>query len=122
MKIVFISLFLLGSGTTLLASVDLYRVNCSSGTNQKRIHIDITLTSKEGCKFRIVGNYNTWTGSFTGTLTVSGKNGCPNGTFSFGLTVHADGTTDLYGDKLVVKVFKSDPDLLEGFISYLKTM
>ncbi|MNK09842.1 hypothetical protein D3C87_278240 [compost metagenome] len=121
MKILFISLFLLGSGATPMASAGLNRVN-SYKTNQKRVHIDITLTSKEGCKFRIVGNYNTWTGNFTGTVTASGKDGCPKGTFTFGLAVQDDGTANLYGDKLIVKVFKSDPDMLEGFITYLKTM
>ena len=121
MKIAFFSLFLLGSGTTLLASTGLSNTSVTSRIN-KKIHIDITLTSKSGCKFHIVGNYNTWTGNFTGNVYASGSSPCPHGTYTFGLAVQDDGTGQMSGDDAIIQVFKSDPDMLAGFIAYLKTM
>jgi hypothetical protein len=54
-------------------------------------HVDITLTSSKGCTVRIVGEVGiSWTGafqSFTGTVTVSGGAGCPNGSMTFALVV-----------------------------------
>ncbi|AEA45276.1 hypothetical protein [Fluviicola taffensis] len=123
MKIAFLSLFLLGSGTTLLATTALNRTNSSYDiNNKKKIHIDITLTSKNGCKFHIVGNYNSWTGNFTGNVYASGKNGCPEGTFTFGLAVHDDGTSEMFGSRAIIGVFQSDRDMLEDFVAYLQLM
>lgn len=121
MKIAFFSLFLLGSGSTLLSSTGLANSSITFRIN-KKIHIDITLTSKDGCKFHIVGNYNTWTGNFTGNVYASGKSGCPQGTFSFGLVVHDDGSAEMYGDREIISVFGGDPQMLVDFVAYLQTM
>ncbi len=45
-------------------------------------HIDKTFTSTNGCVFHIVGEYDIWSGTFVGTITISGK-GCPSGTWNF---------------------------------------
>ena len=50
-------------------------------------HIDITLTSSQGCVFHVVGeaSINIFRGkltSFTGTITMSGPGACPRGTYT----------------------------------------
>ena len=86
-----------------------------------RIHIDITLTSKDGCKFHIVGDYNTWTGSFNGSVTASGDGDCPNGTWTFGLVIpDDDGEIQLIGENPFIDILKEDSDLLTKLVETIK--
>lgn len=53
-------------------------------------HIDLTFTSPGGCIFHVVGeaNINVFKmkiTSFTGTITLSGPPGCPQGTFNISM-------------------------------------
>ncbi len=86
----------------------------------KKIKINITLKSKEGCKFVIKGDYNTWTGTFTGTVTASGPGDCPEGTFTFGLVIHDDGSSDIRGDNEFTSILKEDKELLSDLINAIK--
>jgi hypothetical protein len=52
-------------------------------------HIDITLTSNQGCIVHIVGELNFTMlppkiSSFNGTVTIGGPKGCPTGVLTFG--------------------------------------
>lgn len=87
----------------------------------KKIGIDIWLTSKKGCKFHVVGNYNTWTGTFTGSVACSGPGDCPHDTWVFGMVIYDNGETTLYGENAFIDELKSDPDLLNELVRYLQT-
>jgi len=60
------------------------------------IHVDTTLTSANGCSVHIVGDLNfgwfPWPhfNSFTGSVTISGSHGCPNGTLTFSKSTGED--------------------------------
>lgn len=59
------------------------------------VHVDWTLTSTAGCTVHIVGDVEftiippKFIG-FTGTVTISGPKGCPNGTLTFAKTAGSD--------------------------------
>jgi len=59
------------------------------------VHVDWTLTSTAGCSVHIVGDVEftiippKFIG-FTGTVTISGPKGCPNGTLTFAKTPGGD--------------------------------
>ena len=59
------------------------------------VHVDWTLTSTAGCTVHIVGDVEftiippKFIG-FTGTVTISGPKGCPNGTLTFAKTAVSD--------------------------------
>lgn len=116
--ILFSSLFIclnnLSYGSKLICSTISKQANAEKSF--KRVKIKITLKSKDGCKFVIDGDYNTWKGTFTGTVTASGPNGCPNGTYTFGLIIHDNGSTDIFGDKEFTSILKEDKQLLSELI------
>ncbi len=67
----------------------------------KKFRVDFTVTSSEGCTFRIVGEVdvslsipvsNSTINGFNGSITIGGASGCPNGTFNvnFGLVTAGD--------------------------------
>ena len=95
-------------------------------------HVDITLTSNDGCKFHIVGEVEvSWTGgfeSFSGTVTASGDGPCPNGTWTFGMTVVPDPNGEnerLTGYKFsgncpLIDILLSEPETLNELIRLFK--
>lgn len=99
-------------------------------------HVDLTLKSVDGCKFRIVGEVTlTWTGgfsSFTGTVTASGGDGCPNGTWNFlagpgagsGNDNHADNprvrSYVFQGGGAFVDIIKREPATMKRFITKME--
>lgn len=76
--------------------------------SRKKIKVDLTLTSNEGCEVHIVGEIDVnisvlgsvTVNGFEGSVEFSGSGDCPNGTLTFGksrasesLTVYLDGRT-----------------------------
>lgn len=114
------------------APVNAFQLNPIEKTaNMKRakIKVDITITSKEGCKFRVKGEveYSIWNGfeSFTGTITASGGDGCPTGTWVFGMATNPNNDGYIfYGENPFVKILKDEPKtlskLVKEFESYFK--
>ena len=82
-----------------------------------KIDINIVLTSKDGCKFHVVGNVS-WSGNFTGTVTVSGGGDCPDGEYTFGIS-DPGGNIEIYGDATAVKMLREDEQLLGDLIAVL---
>jgi len=97
------------------------------------LNIDITLTSKDGCKFRIQGELDlTWTGGFEGFIgkvTVSGGGDCPNGTWTFGMISDnpggGNGSVDpprngrafrFIGNNPFIEIIKKEPQTLNKMI------
>lgn len=77
-------------------------------------HIDLTLKSKEGCSFHIVGEAGAFPPSFTGSITCGGPNPpCPKGKFEVALVVpegrdvleYKDGSFEIFN------IIKNDRDL-----------
>lgn len=87
-----------------------------------KIGVDMYITSKNGCKFHIVGNYNTWTNTFTGYVTASGPGDCPHGTWYFGMIVSDNGNVSFQGDNPFIDILNSDDQFLNEFISSLEMM
>jgi hypothetical protein len=101
------------------------------------INIDITLTSVDGCRFRIQGELDlTWTGgfeSFTGTVTASGGEGCLNGTWEFGMVIDDNngpgsnpdiGGTKAYrfnGNAPLIDILKNEPQTLHKMITKMES-
>lgn len=116
MKILFY--LLIGVATPSFASNN--AISCQMSKKSSFIKINITLVSKQGCKFKIVGDYNTWTGTFTGTVTASGSSPCPTGTYTFGLVIHDDGTSEVSGDNEFTRILLSEPETLNSLINQIQ--
>jgi hypothetical protein len=80
-----------------------------------KVSINVTLTSDSGCEFAIVGNYNGWTGVFTGSVTASGGGDCPNGKWTFSV-VNIDDDPVVVGDNPFVKALQTEPQLLADLV------
>ncbi len=85
--------------------------------SEKKIPVNGTATSKDGCTFHAVGDYSVWSGTFTGTVTCGGPNPpCKSSgtTYSFALGVNPDtGELSLLnGDHGGWNEISSDADLV----------
>ncbi len=91
--------------------------------DSKRVRIDMWLTSAEGCKFHIVGDFSAWSFTFTGTVTgTGGAAGCPEGTWTFGLvTNNGDGEIEIHGSNPFVDILKEDKDLLLELVRLIES-
>lgn len=123
MKKVIFSALLFSTPVVSFTETNLFEISNKSKTISKsKIDINITLTSKEGCKFKIVGTYNSWTGVFKGTVTASGPNGCANGKWTFGLAHPNNGSNgnQNFDDKEIIIIgrnpftdeLRNDPEML----------
>lgn len=88
--------------------------------NILKIGVDMWMTSKSGCKFHIVGNYNTWSGAFSGSVTASGPDDCPHGSWQFGMVISGNGEAIMSGTNPFIDELKSDDDMLNEFVRYLQ--
>ncbi len=117
-----------------LTNVMAYDVHSiSNDENLAMLNIDITLTSKDGCEFHITGELDlTWTGGFegfTGTVTASGGEGCPNGTWVFGMIINNPGGDDpinvneirFIGTNPLIDVLKNEPKTLTKLIELFES-
>jgi hypothetical protein len=91
----------------------------------KKLHINITLKSRSGCKFKVVGDITlSWTGGFegfTGTVTASGNSPCPNDVWVFSIyNTNGGGTGNpIYAYNSVnsfTDLLQNDPELLKELI------
>ena len=127
MKIIFNLILVLFISTSAFSNstnnfMSLNQINDDYKTeNVLKIGIDMWLTSIKGCKFHIVGNYNTWSGSFSGSVTASGPGDCPHDTWQFGIAISDTGETTLYGENPFIDELKSDPKLLNELVRHLQT-
>lgn len=107
-----------GISNNAFASTNLIKLDANIESVSSRIKVNITIKSKEGCVFKIQGDYNTWSGTFTGTVTASGPNGCPTGTYTFGLIINNNnGTTEIHGENAFVSMLQSDSELLTDLVN-----
>lgn len=116
MKILFY--LLIGVATPSFASNS--TVSNYMSTKSSFVRINITVVSKQGCKFKIVGDYSVWNGTFTGTVTASGNSPCPTGTYTFGLVIHDDGTSEVSGENEFTRILLSEPETLNSLIDQIK--
>ena len=72
--------------------------------------VDMWLTSKEGCKFHIVGDVS-WGGSFSGTVTGTSGEPCPNGEWTFGIAAPG-GNIQISGDEEIVDFLHGEPGMV----------
>lgn len=80
------------------------------------IDINTTVTSAEGCKFKVEGEFSVWSLSFSGTVTAAGgADGCPDGdVWTFGISAPNGGNTGdirkykVQGDQKIVEVVERD--------------
>lgn len=111
-SLILASLTLFISFAAVAAPVDGGTEKCERLDNAKR-DVNITLISKEGCKFHIKGDVSLWSMSFTGTVSASGEPPCPNDTWTFGIAnPGGGGNIEISGDNEIVSILSEDPDLV----------
>lgn len=88
-------------------------------------HIDRTFTSRNGCKFHVVGDAS-WSGGFTGTITISGRKGCPEGTYHFDFAPNPNDNdctlTMEDGDKVAFAAIQDDPTMECEMVKYFRSI
>lgn len=81
---------------------------------EKGRDIDFWVTSKEGCRFHVVGEASLLSLSFSGSVTGTSEPPCPNGTWTFELSAQGGGPIQVGGDVEIVKYLNRSPDLVHN--------
>jgi hypothetical protein len=125
-KIILTATLFVAVHTTVFSNTKVSASNPTNKMSTMYIGINITLTSSGGCKFNVVGNYNSWTGDFVGSVTCSGGADCPQGKYTFSImapTTNNGNTTIKYisSDAKVISTFQGDPKMEKELITFLQS-
>jgi hypothetical protein len=102
-----------------LIAIAVFTILCSFSLRPSkpfgRIHVDVTITSAEGCTFHIVGDV-TYSiippriTDFDGSVTIGGGKNCPRGTFNF---TRVTGTISENKEVTSLTLEAGDPEALD---------